>query len=385
MPPLGVAETMQRSSSRYHVIFNFSGANGVAPFASLTAVKGTLYGTTNVGGAYGYGTVFSVTPAGIERVLYSFMGGSDAEYPADSLAYLDGSFYSTSFHGGAYDNGTVFGVSTAGAERVVFSFDSMASGYFPAGSLAIGTHKKLYGVTSYGGYKCKHYLFPGCGTIYSLTTSGSERVIYKFKRNHGAHPYVGLTALPNAPQNAHGGPFYSTTHGDDDLGTAYSVTTTGDASVLHEFEGGASVQPNSPLTALDGVLYGETGATTGNPKNGGCGSIFRLTPAGKERVIFTFRHNSDGCAPTGGLTALNGLLYGVTWSGGAYEAWGTIFSVTTKGKERVLYSFQMGSDGFNPIGGLTALDGTLYGTTSVGGTGCTSSGYGCGTVFAFTP
>ncbi len=146
---------MRNSHPHYRVIFSFSGADGVAPFASLTIVKGTLYGTTNAGGAHGYGTVFSVTPAGKERVLYSFKGGTDAQYPVDSLTFLDGTLYSTSIHGGAYNNGTVFGVSTAGAERVVFSFEDMASGFFPQGSLAIGTHNELYGVTTYGGYECK--------------------------------------------------------------------------------------------------------------------------------------------------------------------------------------------------------------------------------------
>ena len=73
---------------------------------------------------------------------------------------------------------------------------------------------------------------------------------------------------------------------------------------------------------------------------------------------------------------MNGTLYGITVNGGA-NGWGTIFSISTTGSETALHSFS-GSDGQNPVGGLIALGGTLYGVTFYGGDTA-------GTVFALTP
>lgn len=86
---------------------------------------------------------------------------------------------------------------------------------------------------------------------------------------------------------------------------------------------------------------------------------------------------------------MNGTLYGTTSRGGTYGL-GTVFSMSTSGSEQVLHSFN-GSDGAHPdADSLIDVNGTLYGTTHVGGfkRGCTRDGngtVGCGTVFALTP
>ena len=88
---------------------------------------------------------------------------------------------------------------------------------------------------------------------------------------------------------------------------------------------------------------------------------------------------SDGAYPLASLVNTNGTLYGTTSEGGAYHSSGTIFSVTTGGNEKALHSFGEGTDGNDPNAGLIELSGTLYGTTSAGGT------YGEGTVFVLKP
>jgi uncharacterized repeat protein (TIGR03803 family) len=76
---------------------------------------------------------------------------------------------------------------------------------------------------------------------------------------------------------------------------------------------------------------------------------------------------------------MNGTLYGTTSMGGAHGE-GTIFSMTLSGNEKMLYSFgSSNSDGLHPYASLIDVNGTLYGTTSGGGA------YGNGTVFALTP
>jgi uncharacterized repeat protein (TIGR03803 family) len=90
--------------------FNGAGGDGARPYAGLIRdAAGTLYGTTYAGGASGYGTVFKVDKTGKETVLYSFTGGSDGAYPyASLLRHANGNIYGTTSGGGAYGYGTVF-------------------------------------------------------------------------------------------------------------------------------------------------------------------------------------------------------------------------------------------------------------------------------------
>jgi uncharacterized repeat protein (TIGR03803 family) len=62
-------------------------------------VNGTLYGTTNYGGKYGFGTVFSITTAGSEKVLHSFKGGADGSSPQSRLLDVNGTLYGNDFVG----------------------------------------------------------------------------------------------------------------------------------------------------------------------------------------------------------------------------------------------------------------------------------------------
>ncbi|HEX4159618.1 MAG TPA: choice-of-anchor tandem repeat GloVer-containing protein [Rhizomicrobium sp.] len=85
------------------------GSDGNTPEAGVIADgKGNLYGTTNNGGTYGYGTVFELAPDGTETVLYSFTGGSDGAFPAAGLLRIAGNLYSVTSNGGARGAGTVF-------------------------------------------------------------------------------------------------------------------------------------------------------------------------------------------------------------------------------------------------------------------------------------
>ena len=77
--------------------------------------NGTLYGTTYLGGAHGYGTVFRITREGIEHVLYNFAGYPDGKYPWGALINVNGTLYGTTSSGGTfstYDSyGTIFALT----------------------------------------------------------------------------------------------------------------------------------------------------------------------------------------------------------------------------------------------------------------------------------
>jgi uncharacterized repeat protein (TIGR03803 family) len=131
------------------------------------------------------------------------------------------------------------------------------------------------------------------------------------------------------------------------------------------------------------ILAACGGGNTGLPSSWAMSEAQPLS-AGKEKVVYSFGNGSgDGTLPGGNLINVNGTLYGTTFYGGADSA-GTVFKITTSGTEKLLYSFKGGpNDGAYPAAGLINVNGTLYGTTSLGGAS-TCIGYGCGTVFAIT-
>jgi uncharacterized repeat protein (TIGR03803 family) len=124
--------------------------------------------------------------------------------------------------------------------------------------------------------------------------------------------------------------------------------------------------PNALVRDAAGNLYGTTisggvGACTDGDLSG-CGVVFKVTPAGKEIVLYSFTGGADGAAPQRGLQLdAKGNLYGTTPSGGAY-GFGTVFKVDQNGNETVIYSFTGGADGGNPYSGLVRdAQGNLYG------------------------
>ena len=349
-------------------LFSFNGIDGANSRADLLNVKGLLYGTTVSGGASGDGTVFTITPSGHESVLYSFKGGTDGAAPFAGLTDAKGLLYGTTYFGGAgsgQGNGTVFTITPSGHESVLYSFHGDTDGAAPLAGL---TNLKglLYDTTSSGGAS-------NAGTVFTITPSGYESVLYSFKGGtDGADPQAGLIAV--------NGLLYGTTlyGGISDYGTVFTIAPSGYESVLYSFNGGADgANPQAALLNMKGKLYGTTSKEGGAPTDSG--TVFTITPSGYESVLYSFKGGTDGATPLADLTDVKGLIYGTTYSGGASNA-GTVFTVTPAGYESVLLSFTDGADGGYPYAGLTDVKGKLYGTTFFGG-----GGYRDGTVFTVSP
>jgi uncharacterized repeat protein (TIGR03803 family) len=202
-PPRSTMRNIRTASSAYQMLLSFNGANGAQPEASLIDVNGTLYGTTFDGGRcrypHGAGTVFSITTKGTEQVLHFFKGGSDGLFPDAGLIVAGGVLYGTTQFAGAYCEGsclygcgTVFSISTSGIERVLHSFGSGSDGARPVGSL-IDVDGTLYRTTVYGGAYCKGHGDRGCGTVFSITRNGTEHVLHSFgSGSDGAAPLASL-------------------------------------------------------------------------------------------------------------------------------------------------------------------------------------------------
>ena len=119
--------------------FPSQSGDGSLPLGGLVLDKqGNLYGTTASGGANNAGTVFELTPDGVERVLFSFGRQSGECFPYAGLA-LDkrGNLYGTTYEGGTHNGGTVFKPTPTSTETVL-EVDSAARTR-PANYAARGT------------------------------------------------------------------------------------------------------------------------------------------------------------------------------------------------------------------------------------------------------
>jgi len=311
--------------------------------------KGNLYGVTNAGGEYGYGSIFEVSRSSkgkwMATTLYSFNGDD---------------------------------------------------GGLPEGPLIFGAKGNLYGVTSGGGaYRS--------GTVFELTSgSGSWTlvVLYSFCEQYGCPD--GRSPVAGLVQDRDGNLFGTAGGGTYDLGVLFEMTRGSGGwteNVLYNF-GSRSHDATASYAPL---IFGRTGALYGTSWGGGLygpGTVFRFRRGSddwEERLLYSFCPKgfpcTDGAHP--GATPVfdtAGNLYGTTSEGGGTcdgdIPCGTIFELRPgrggRWAESVLYGFSKPERGFWPATGLVFdAIGNLYGTTAAGGTG--SCDDGCGVVYKLSP
>jgi uncharacterized repeat protein (TIGR03803 family) len=348
LPPKATAQTTSTPAVEHTTLYSFGGPDGAGPLYGVMADdSGSLYGTTVLGGDAGI--VFKLTPTKSgysETVLYSFLGGGDGEAPFSGLvADSRGALYGVTLEGGNGECfagcGTVFKLTpkkSGYTKTTIYSFGPGTDASTPLGTLVLDDKGAVYGVTQSGGTY-------GDGAVYKLTPdkSGySETVIYSFRNgDDGDFPQAGLVM--------------------DKKGSLYGTT-----------------------------YYGGPGSC-----DGGCGTVFRLTPSGSgydETILYAFQDYTDGYLPFASVTLdeSTGAIYGTTWWGGTTHD-GNVFKLTPSGSgydKSTIYSFDHhghhGTNGVLPMGQLLLRpDGALYGTNFIGGGGC--SGIGCGSVFELKP
>ena len=278
----------------------------------------------------------------------------------------------------------------AGFSTLHLFSNKAGDGRSPWSGLVADNAGNLYGTTETGGSvaTCGQSHSKHCGTVFRLAPDGTETVLHSFggKPHDGAFPMAGLVADTS-------GDLYGTTWegGTTNRGTVFEILSDGSEHTLYSFGGIHGEKPEATLIVDgSGNLYGTTvyGGDDNCPDQiipGGCGTVFRLAPDGKQKVLHAFAGGNDGNAPMGGLVMdQSGNLYGATVFGGYGN--GNVFEIAADGTEKELYAFQGMPDGSRPYGSLV-MDGAgnLYGTTALGGNSCGVSPYGCGTVFRLAP
>ena len=385
--------------------YDGQGPNGEMVFDAA----GNLYGTTTYGGAHGGGIVFELSPSQgswTETILHSFCAQAkcaDGETPEGALAFdSHGNLYGTTYSGGAFGYGTVFELSPSESgwtETVLYSFcsagypcpDPSGQDYAdlgPDSGVAMDKNGNLFGVSVYdsffelspsggGGWTKSVIYFVGNGDPAGVALDAAGDV---YGVSNGVSQYPGGFVLELAAPDWHPSVLYGFT------GTEAGKYADGYA-------------PNStPVFDKKGNLYGAT-QYSGTGKYTVGGTAFKLTPGRKGwkfKKLHTFNgKKGDGAYPLGPLAVdSSGNVYGTTYAGGVsqvcndnggYPGCGTVFELTPSGTgytETVLWQFN-NTDGESPMSGVI-LDkaGNLYGTTYQGGSG---AGQPSGVVFEVIP
>ncbi len=357
------------------VLYSFEGGtDGAGPAMDLLRDQaGNLYSTTHTGGdisgctGVGFpsadcGVVFEVKPNGKEIALHAFTGGADGLGGSSGLVQdWEGNLYGTAIAGGdltgactgqpAAGCGVLFRVNPrTGKETVLHTFE-VADGYGVYGDLLMDQAGNIYGTASLGGdtsgYCGSDLVIAdtgggiGCGTVYRLDRSGRFNVLHAFNGTDGG-PYPDAWLVPDREGNLYG----MTGNGGDlnacggfGCGVVFKLDRRGDESVLYNFTGGAdgSITFAGVVRDAAGNLYGTTGfgGNLSDCGGSGCGVVFKVDPAGKETVLYTFTGGTDGANPQGNLLLdEEGNLYGTASGGGDSTCQcGVVFKIALHGGE----------------------------------------------------
>ena len=321
--------------------------DGAFPNSGLTlGADGSLYGTTNVGGAIGFGIIFKITTTGNFKILHDFNGNTEGMTPnSPPILGMDGNLYGVTGNGNNAVFGTAYKITPQGTFKLLHTFDTNLR--YPV-SLIQGVDGNLYGTTLGGG-------ITNFGTVFKMTPQGNVTLLYKFDGAHGQIPNGNL-------MQGSDGNLYGTTRGGGASGTgaAYKLTLNGVITVLRSFANdGHGLTPfNSVIQATDGKLYG---ATTTDP-GVAFGVLYQLTTTGTYADLI-FLSNTTGANPGGNpqvslFQHTNGKFYGDTVSGGSLA----------KG---VLYSLDMGLGKFATLVPWWGKVGASVGILGQGFTGTT--------------
>jgi uncharacterized repeat protein (TIGR03803 family) len=310
-------------------LHSFDSTDGWGPEAVVLVqgIDGNLYGTTDGGGAYNAGTVFQLS-VGLQPVttLHSFARSDGSEPQAGLVQATDGNFYGTTVFGGAYSYGSVFKITPAGTLATLHSFAG-TDGSGPLAELVQATDGNFYGTAEQGGFYAN--CTDGCGTIFKITAAGTLTTLHSFAGTDGSGPYAGLVQATDG--NFYGTTAYGGTSGACGLtgcGTIFKLSvglgpfvetrpTSGKVGaaviiLVTNLTGATSVRFNGTAAKFTVVSSSEIKTTV--PTGATTGSVTVVTPSGtlKGNVVFRVTPQIKGFAPTSGAVGTVVTITGVS-------------------------------------------------------------------------
>jgi uncharacterized repeat protein (TIGR03803 family) len=292
----------------FQELFSFGGPDGDFPAAGpVLDGAGRLFGTTSYGGSVGGGIVFRLESDHTFALLHDF--GVDPGPPMDGRTPLAGlrldglgNLYGTTQSGGDFFQGTVFTSTVDGGSYApVHVFGSVPDdGGAPVAAVTLDGSGHVFGAASQGGSG-------GQGIIFKAGPGPAYSILHAFSGPDGSTP-SGAVAV-DASGNVYGTTLQG---GASNFGNVFKIARDGTFTVLHEFNGADGASPQGSILLDSGTLYGTTagGGATGR------GTVFGLgTDGGRYTVLHNF-HGPDGSFPLGGLVLDGNVLYGTASAGG---------------------------------------------------------------------
>ena len=317
-----------------------SSEEGSTATALIEAADGNLYGAMQTLGPLGGGTIYKLDASGTLTTLHAF-SGADGSGPFDLIQGHDGDFY-----GVTVNEATIFKMDAAGSVTTLHRFPAGTTSHVliqaSDGSFYVNTEAAIVKLDPAGTVTTLHAFTGDDGRSIGALTQASDGNLYGTK-------LLGGTALGEG-------------------GTIFTLDLAGTFAVLHHF--GRNPGPARPLAPVtegsDGRLYGTT--STGGQSD--FGTVFTIEPSGAGTVLHSFS-GSDGRGPGAGLVqATDGRFYGTTSGSFGFAGDWTIFAIDTTGALTTRYRFppppnpqNPSSTSRRPNGLIEATDGLLYGTT----------------------
>ena len=346
-------------------------------FSQLLISQTNLWGVTSKGGTNDDGVLFVYQPISNTYTLKAtFSNTSTGENPEGSLVKaIDGNIYGMANKGGANNKGTIYKYNIiAGTLSIVHHFNG-TNGETPFGGLVQASNGKLYGMTSAGGSN-------GHGVIFEFDPITSSYAI-KFNFNEtptGASPYGNLIEARN-------GKLYGLCRkgGVDGDGTLFEYAPISNVfSKKVDFKSTArgAIPYGSLFEASNGLLYGLT--SSGGSQGEGVIFSYEISTSSFSK-LFNFSTGSyKGNKPLGSLIQIGTKLYGLTSESSGTGGLGTLFDfdINTNIYNELKQFVFLGFSGATPMGTLTNVGGELFGLTQKGtGAGITNFG----TIFKYDP
>jgi uncharacterized repeat protein (TIGR03803 family) len=313
------------------VLHNFTGGtDGGYPLGGVVLdSQGNLYGTTSLGGhnITNCGTVYKIDPQGNFSVLYTFDDCSGLNGPGAGLVPDSaGTMYGTTQNGGAYKAGSVFKIDASGNYKLLHSFAGWdGGGGLDSSPLTLDAAGNLYGSMVFQGGDC-------CGTVFKLGTDGKLIVLYSFTGGYdgeGPNGHVAVDPQGNVyGATLRGGTIVSMFGIDEpNPGVAFKISHDRRFRVLHKFTGTGGSNGGGLVPDGSGNFYGTT-TQDGVSATGSAGSVYKISPGGKETDLFLFSYGANGCLPYGNVISDSaGNLYGTTITCGVFGG-GTVYELS---------------------------------------------------------
>ena len=338
-------------------LYDFGGLKGEAPFAGLmTTSSGRMFGLTDKGGAEDKGVLYEYLPEKDSvTTLYHFdykADGWKAEY--GFLKAKNGKLYGTTTEGGLYDQGTLFEFDPVSEQyrKIVDFYHSLGNGSGNVLPLMQASDGHIYGVD---------YIINSRGLIFKYSIENDQYdVLHNFDYNQIYWPksqlieYDGhLYGIGQRHTNNYEGGIFK-----------YNLNDSTVTPVIYFSDAVTGRIPGAHFVLEGDKLYGTT--TSGGP--GLYGVIFEFDLKTEEYIVkHSFNKQNGSNAEYGLMKASNEKLYGCTSSGGEFGR-GIFYEYDLASDSfRIITSFDYTSNGSLPRTRLVELNGTLFGTSSLGG------------------